>query len=349
MLEVRDFDGDLEALAVMARDSWSAEYGGESRIDLYTPRFTRHLFADVPDPRFLIGAYDGAALVAFVANLPRAYRHNGESYRGVMSTLMVAHRDYRGAIVLLISECLRRNKEFGADFALMILDRKHRAWRMFRKYLRLNYRIERLRTMYALIRPLDIGTIARIQDMAWYEVAASRLLGVSRPISSPSVPGVVRAYRDGDRGAILDLTRRHSDRNGLIRDFSDESLARQLHTDDVTSTVVYERNGAVEGFVNHTALDFITNHGSYRCAFLDFSYWVGLGSRKVKALLAASCELSRDQGCVAMIDHSKNYYAKGTLLRSRFLPYPGFIDLSAWLLNPDLSLQSVDRVYEQMV
>ena len=122
MIEVRDFDGDLEALSAMARDSWSEEYGGEPWVDLYRPQLTRHLFAEVPDPRFLVGAYNGAKLVAFVANLPRAYRYNGKTYRGVMSTLMVAHKDYRGSIALLIAECLRRNKEFGADFALMILE-----------------------------------------------------------------------------------------------------------------------------------------------------------------------------------------------------------------------------------
>ena len=94
-IEIRDFDGDFEALSAMAREAWLEEYGERSWPDLYRPALAAHFFA-VPDPRFLIAAYDGARLVAFVANLPRAYRLNGRRYKGVASSMLVARASYGG-------------------------------------------------------------------------------------------------------------------------------------------------------------------------------------------------------------------------------------------------------------
>ena len=348
-IEIRDFDGDLEALSAMARDSWREEYGGDTWPDLYRPALARHLFADVPDPRFLIGAYDGAKLVAFIANLPRTYRFDGQAYRGVASCMMVARKDYRGAVVYLIAECLHRNEEFGADFALMTLEKKHRSWLMFEKHLKPKYRIEVLKTMYTIVHPVDFEKIVESENLKWYEVAAIKLLGAHRPIAAPSVSGTVRPYRDADLVEILALTRRYSDQGCLVRDFDEDSLAHRLHTEDVTSTVVYERDGSVEGFINFTAYDMVGKRGTYRWAWLDFLYWEGLSGKEKRALLAGLWKAGRDQGCICILEWNKDYYDKGSLFRSHFIPYPRFLDLNAWVFNPDLSLQGVDSVFEQVI
>lgn len=348
-IELRDFDGDLEALSAMARDPWFEEYGEETWRDQFRPKLARHLFADVPDPRFLVGAYDGAKLVAFIANLPRVYRFNGKTYKAVRSTMLVSHKDYRGAVVYLIAECLRRNEEFGADFALMFFDKKHRAWFMFEKYLKPNYRIEVLKTMYAIVRSVDFKKIMESQNLKWYEVAAIKLLGAHRPITAPSVSGAVRPYSDADLVEILALTRRYPDRNSLVRIFDEESLARRLHTEDVSSTVVYERGGAVEGFINFTVHELVSRRGSYRWAWLDLLYWEGLSGKEKKALLAGLWEASRDQGCIGILEWNKNYYSKGPLFRAHFIPWPLFIEVSAWIFNPDLSLQGIGNVFEQVI
>ncbi len=348
-IEIRDFDGDLEALSAMARESWFEEYGEDTWPDLYRPELTRHLFADVPDPRFLIGAYDGVRLVAFIAHLPRVYRLNGKAYKGVASCMMVARKGYRGAVVYLIAECLRRNEEFGADFALMTLEKKHRSWLMFEKHLKPKYRIEVLKMMYTIVHPVDFEKIVESENLKWYEVAAIKLLGAHRPITAPSVSGTVRPYRDADLVEILALTRRYSDQNSLARDFGEQSLARRLHTEDVTSTVVYERDGAVEGFINFTVYDMVGKRGTHRWAWLDFLYWEGLSGKEKQALLAGLWKASRDQGCIGILEWNKNYYAKGALFRSHFIPYPRFLDLNAWVFNSDLSLQGIDSVFEQVI
>ena len=348
-IEIRDFDGDLEALSAMARDSWLEEYGEDTWPDLYRPALARHLFADVPDPRFLIGAYDGAKLVAFIANLPRIYRFNGETYKGVASCMMVAHKDYRGVVVYLIAECLRRNEEFGADFALMTLEKKHRSWFMFERYLKPNYRVEVLKTMFPIFHAVDFERIVESENLKWYEVAAIKILGAHRPITAPSVSGTVRPYSDADLAEILVLTKRYSDQNSLVRTFDEKSLARRLHTGDVTSTVVYERGGTVAGFINFTIYDMVCKRGSNRWAWIDFLYWEGLSGKEKKALLAGLWEASREQDCIGILEWNKNYYAKGALFRSHFIPYPRFLELTAWIFDPALSLQGIDNAFEQVI
>ena len=348
-IELRDFDGNLAALSAMAYDTMFEEYGQDAWLDWNRPEITRHFFADVPDPRFLIGAYDGTRLVAFIANLPRTYRFNGKTYRGVASVMMAAHKDYRGAVAYLISECLRRNAEFGADFAFFTIEKGNRTWSLFEQALKPRYRIERLKRMCAIARGINLEKIVEDQRLNRYEVAAYKLIGAHRPIPCPPVPGTVRSYRDADLDPILALTRRYSDQNCLVRVFHPESLARRLDTKGVTATLVYERGAAVEGFINFTVHELVSRRGRYRWAWIDFLYWEGLTAKERRALLAGLWQAGREQGCIGILEWDKNYYAKGALFRSRFIPYPHFVEANAWVLNPELSLQGVNRIVEQVV
>jgi hypothetical protein len=348
-IELRDFDGDLSALSALAYDTMFEEYGQEAWLDWNRPEMTRLHFADAPDPRFLIGAYDGTRLVAFIANLPRAYRFNGKTYRGVASLMMSARRDYRGAAVYLISECLRRNLEFGADFSFFTIERGNRTWNLFERALRPRYRIERIKRMCAIARGIDLEKIVEGQRLRRPEAAAYRLFGAARPIVSPPVPGAVRRYRDADLDRILALTRRYSDRDRLVRVFQPESLGRHLDTPGATGTLVYERDAAVEGFINFSLQEMVSRRGRHRWAWIDFLSWDGLTAKERRALLSGLWQAARDQGCIGLLEWDKNYYAKGALYRSRFVPYPHFVEANAWILSPGLSFKGVDGIVEQVV
>jgi hypothetical protein len=348
-IELRTFDGDLEALAAMARDPWLEECGEHSFPDLYRPALAGLFFADVPDPRFLVAAYDGARLVAFIANLPRTYRLNGKTYQAVYSCMMVGRKGYQGAVVYLIAESLRRNEDFGADLALMTLEKPLHSWRMFEKYMKPQHRIVTLKTMIPLLHAVDFAKIVESENLKPHEVAAIKLYGAHRRLLPPPVAGVVRPYRDTDLAPILALTRRYSDQGSLVRDFDQASLARHLHTEDVTATVVYERDGAVAGFVNLSMRDMVNHRGSQRWAWLDFLYWEGLDRQEKQALLAGAWEASKEQNCIGLLEWNKDYYAKGSLFRARFIPYPRFLEVDAWILNPALSLRRIDSIFEQVI
>ena len=348
-IEIRDFDGDLEALSAMAHEAWLEAHGDETWPDLYRPELTQHLFADVEDPRLLIGAYDGARLVAFAANLPRIYRFRGQTYRGVFSCMLVARKGYQGAAAYLFADGLRRNEAIDADFALMTMEKNGRMWRAFEKHLKPRKRIQALTTICPIFRVVDLERFAEAEDLSWYKAATVKLLGAHRPIAAPSVAGTVRPYRPSDLDGALALTERYPDQKGLVRVFDVEPLARQLHTEGITSTVVYERDGAVAGFVNFSAYPIVSNRGAHPHAWIDFLHWEGLTGGERKALLAGVWEASRSRGCIGILAWNTGYYATGALFRSRFIPYPRFAELDLWILNPRLSLEGVEAVVEQLL
>jgi len=350
-IELRNFDGDLKALSAMAQESWFEEYGLSTWPDLYKPELAAHFFADVGDPRFLIGAYDGSRLVAFTANLPRIFRLNGKTFKAVMACLLVGHKDYRGRHIALdlISECLRRNEEIGCDFALMTLEAGHRSALMFEKHLKTHHRIERLKKMYPIVRPISIDRLAASEGLSWYETAAIKAFGAHRPLTAPFVPGKVRPFRESDLDQILALINRYPDKNALVRVFKRESLLRKLQTERVTFTMVYERDGAVKGFINWTLYDLVGPRGRNTWAWLDFLFWEGMDAREKKALLAGMWESAKENNCIAILEWNKNYYRKGPLFRSRFIAYPRFIDLNGWVFNPQVSLAGIKSVFEQQI
>ncbi len=348
-IEYRDFDGDLDALSKMARESWFEEYGVSTWPDLYQPALARHFFADVHNPRYLVGAYDGARLVAFVANLPRTYRLDGQQLQGVMSCLMVGHRDYRrrGIAVGLIGECLSRNEELGCDVALMTLERKHSSALLFDKHLKPNHRIEVVRRLYPIARPIDFETMAEAERLAGYERAAIRLYGAHRPLLAPTVKGEVRPYRPEDLDEVSALVEGVSDDGCLVRVFDGPSLARRLHTEGVTSTVVYD-NGSVSGFANITRYELVDRRGTYPWAWLDYVVWDKLDGAEKQALLAGVWRAAQEQGCIGLLEWNKGYTGVFPLIRARFIAYPRFIDLNAWVFRSELSLRG-KAMFEQQI
>jgi len=350
-IEYRDFDGDLDALRAMAADSWNEEYGIHTWPDLYKPELARHFFAGVEDPRYLIGAYDGAKLVAFVANLPRTYRFEGRVYKAVMSCMLVGHSDYRrrGIALELIGECLRRNEEIGIDFALLTLEKKHRSSELFAKHLNPRHRIEIVKRMFPITRPIDFSTLAANEGLKGYERAAVHLFGSHRPLIAPRVHGKVRPYADSDLSRIAELAEIDSMNGYLVRVFSKEALARQLHDGQVTQTVVCEKNGRVEAFANFTYYDLVGPRGAKRWAWLDFMHWEKIGYKEKKALLAGVWETARKNDSIGIMEWHKGYYRTGPLYRMRFVPYTRFLDLNAWIFNERVSLDKVQGIFEQQI
>ncbi len=153
--------------------------------------------------------------------------------------------------------------------------------------------------------------------------------------------------RENDR--VATLLPACSDRNCLVRVFQRESLARRLWTKGITSTLVYEHGGTVKGFINFTVHELVSRRGRYCWAWTVFLYWEGLTAKEQQALLAGVWQASREQGCIGIMEWDKNYYAKSALFRARFVPYPHFVEVSAWVVNPDLSFHGIDRIVEQIV
>jgi hypothetical protein len=348
-LELRDFDGDLPALSTMAREAWLEEYGASTWPDLYEPKLASHYLADVPDPRFLIAAYEGARLVAFVANLPRTYRLNGRPYRGVVSNMLVARTGYRGAAVYVTAESLARNREYSADLAVMTLERNHRSSQLFRGGLQPTQPLTVVRTMLPFAHAIDLSRIAVSEALPGYQVPLLRLVGAHRRPGPPPAPGIVRAYRDADLAQAEALLDGGSDRNRLVRVYPRSSLARQLCADGVAATIVYEWGGVIRGFIAYTIRRMVSPRGSDPWVWVEISCWEGCSSGEKLALLAGLWDAGREAGCIGILAWDKGCSSIRPLLSARFVPYLRPVDAMVWTLNPGLSLQSVRGISDQVV
>jgi hypothetical protein len=350
-IELRTFDGDLDALAAMANETLHAENGETDWRDMNQPEAIRLTLADVPDPRFLIGAYDGSRLVAFVANLPRRYGWNGQTYRGVYATMLAARLGYQGAAAMLMGECLRRNREYQADLALFTVQAGIRAERLFSLFEGRGQRVERLRGMHAVARPVDLRAVVESQHVPGYVRLAAQWVGVGRPIrvAGGDARLGVRPYQTADLDAVLALTQRYAEqRNLLVRAFSREALAHRLATAGVTETLVCERQGAVRGYINWSVCELASARSRRRWAWLDLVYWAKLSAAEQRALLAALWQRSRAQGCIGILEWTRGYYDMGALYRARFVPYTNRIAAYAWVLNPALSFRGIRGVMDEI-
>jgi hypothetical protein len=347
-IEIRTFDGDLEALRKMAHDSWFFEYGDGSWPDIYKQDLNRFYFDSLPDPRFLVAAYYQDQIVAFLANLPRRYRLEGKTYLGVVSCLFAAHPDYRGTVIPIVAECLKRNHDLGADFSIFTLEWDHRSQQLFQA-LPSPYRIENVLTVRLLVHGIRLDTIRVHEQLKWYEVAGIKLIGAHRPIRSPGVPGIVRPYQESDLETILAITQHIPDEKLLVRVFDLESLALRLGVPGINGTVVYERDGAVAGFINYSIYDMVNPRGRNPWAWIDMVCFDGLTGKEKQALLAGVWCACRDAGCIGILEWTKHYYPLTPMYKARFIPYPRGLDVLAWIFNPDLSFKGVKGVFEQFI
>jgi len=348
-IEVRDFDGDFEALEAMGREAWFEEYGEGSWPDLYQPAMARYLCEDIQDPRFLVAAYDGGKLVAFLANLPRTYRLNGQCYRGVVSDMLAVRPGYSGAGVYVIGESIRRNRDFDGDFALLTLEKNHRCARMLRRQKLPASKFCTLKTMVLLGHGIDFPKIVESERMSDWMARISRGVGACRPIAAPAVAGVARPYQPEDLPQALALAAGRSDRNRLLRVHNERTLAHQLHTENISFTIVYERAGALRGFANVILRDVVSPRGSVRWAWLEFLCWDDCNTREKRALLAAIRQACEPLGCIGILTWHAGIRASWPFLRAGFIPYPRLVDIMAWILNPQVSLHGIEEVSEQVI
>ena len=348
-IEVRDFDGDFDALEAMGCEAWFEEYGENTWPNLYQPAMARYLCADLPDPRCLVAAYDEGKLVAFLANLPRTYRLNGRRYRGAVSDMLAVRPGYSGAGVYVIGESIRRNRDFDGDFALLTLEKNHRCARMLRRQKLPASRFCTLKTMILLGHGIDLPKIAESERMSPWLAKICQGVGACRPIAAPAVAGVVRAYQPDDLPHALALTAGRSDRNRLLRVYNQSSLARQLHTEDISFTIVYERAGTLRGFANVILRDVVSPRGRDRWAWLEFLCWDDCSTGEKRALLAGVRQACEARGCIGILTWHAGIRASLPFLRAGFIPYPRLVDIMAWILNPQVSLSGIEEVSEQVV
>ncbi len=348
-ISIETFRGDLEGLEAMAISSYRDEYGIESFPNLYKPSYLRFLFDRIPDKSHLIAAYRGDEIVSFFANLPRKYHYQGNVYRGVLSCILVTRKEYlrKGVALAIIAEALKVNSRFNYDFATMYFETGHRSTKMIKKLKEAGNPVEWVKKMYVVGRVLDLERVSVCEGIRKWESALIRVVGAAKQ-PRPKKSEAVREYGPGDIDDCLSLLNGYKDKAGLALVWDRGELAWELDYPDVSKTLVYEKDGRVQGLINWVYHDHL-GKTKERWAWINHVAWPGLSGRERLDFINSFLLYLKGLDCVGAIEWTKKYYPMDALYRSRFFPYFRAVNMLSWNFNPDVRIKNIPDVYEVQI
>jgi len=350
-ISIEPFRGDLENLERMAHLSWRDEYGEASFPNFYRPDFLRYLFSRIPpgEKDHLIAAYRGQEIIGFLANLPQRFHFRGKIYRAIYSCLLVTRKEFlrKGVAIALIQEALKTNRKYGYDFALLTLETGHRSTKLMEKFRREGQRLEWVRKTNVIARILDLGRVDASEGLKGWEKGAVRLLGGHRPPKrKPRHP--LRAYTPADLDACLALVDRYKETVTLALTWDRQSLAAELDYPGVSETLVYEKEGRVQGMINFIRHEHL-GATKESWAWINHVAYPDLSRRERCDFVQAYLNAIHEAGFIGTIEWNRKYYPLQPFYRSRFFPYFRAVNLVSWTFNPEISLAKIPDVYEIQV
>jgi hypothetical protein len=348
-ISIEAFRGDLEGLEKMAHTAWRDEYGIESFPNFYRPKFLRFVFDRIEDKNHLIAAYRGDEIVSFMANLPRRFSIDGKIYNGVYSCLLVTRKELlrKGIANALIREALELNQKARYDLSIFALEKGHRSTQLVKKLEATGNPVHWLRRNGVVARVLDLDRAAVSEELKTWEKAAIRIIGAQRPPKKrETVP--IREYRKDDLDRCLALLNRYAGPIKLALVWDREELGIELDYPDVSQTVVYEKDGKVEGLINFIYHDHL-GKTKERWAWINHVAYPGLSGRERRRFVEAFLCYIQDAGCLGSVEWTRKYYPMEPLYRNRFFPYFRYVNIVAWTFNPDISLTKIPAVYEVQI
>jgi hypothetical protein len=356
-IEIRPYDGNLEALRKLAYRSWPAEYKDALWPDLYTRTISRYYIESASDPRLMVGAYLEDELVGFMANLPRKYRFRGQVFKGMLSSLLAISPDCPGALAVMLSACLKGNQDFDADFTVFTLDKGHKLLRhagaMQIGRLQETSITECLTVERTLVHAIDFPTIQQHEGLGRLATLGIKTWGAHRPLQPVQTQGEVRPCQAGDLPEVLALTEQIPDQDQLVRIFDLPALERRFSPGDLSAhlggMVVYEHRQKIKGFISYSFYDMVNPRGTHPWAWIDLVCWENCLPRERQALLAGAWEQSKAHGCIGVLAWTRQKMSYLPFFRSRFLPYPEPMNVQVVYLRPGISLKGVSGVFEQVI
>jgi len=348
-ISIENFRGDAEALEKMAHTAWRDEYGVDSYPNLYRPDYLAYLLQAVDDPRLVLAAYRGDEIVGFLLNLPRRMALDGQEYRAALSCLLVTRKEFfrQGLAQALIQEGLKRNQELRYDFTLFYLETGHRSSRLFAKLQEAGLPIERVKRMHVIARVLDLPAIAASENFKRYEALALKLWGGHR-VPSGRPDAQVREATAADADQILLLLNAHREKVRLARVFGREEMRRELIHPPLASTLVYEREGRIQGVLAYVIVEHV-GRKKVPWAWINHVAWDELSFWERLSLVQSFLKTAHRQACAGVVEWSKGVYPNAALFAARFVPYPRQVDMMSWRFRDDLSLSSIPDVYEVQI
>lgn len=348
-VSIEPFRGDLEGLEKMAHSSWRDEYGLLSFPNLYRPAFLRFLFGRLEHRDHLIAAYRDGEILCFLANVPHRFHYRGSVRQGVWSGLLVSRKEWlrKGLAAAVINEAIRVNEQYRYEFALATFETGHRSTLVLKKLQAEGRRVERMKRLRVVARILDLRRVAKSEGIKGWEKAAIKVIGGDRK-PARSAAKAVREYRETELDECLSLFNSYAEKIQLARVWEREELGWELAYPDVSQTLVYEKDGRVQGAINFLCHDHL-GKVKERWAWINHVAFSSLTPLEQVSFVQGFLNHIRDRGCIGAIEWTKNYYSLGPFYRAHFFPYFRAVDLYSWTFNAELSLSGIRECNEIVV
>jgi len=346
-ISIEPFRGDFEGLQKMAHLSWRDEYGIESFPDFYRPAFLKYLYDRIQDKRHFFGAYLGNEIVGFLANLPQNFYYRKTKYRAVYSCLLVVRKEWlrKGLGTKIIFEALDLNQELKYDFSLYGLETGHRSTQLVKKFKESGKPVEVVKKFRVIARLVDYEKAVTSEGLKYWEKAAIKTIRGNRlPKKNELYQNRLREYIPDDIKPCLQMLNQYSDTVTLALTWDQKELSIELDYPDVSQTLIYEKNGKVQGLINFILYDHLARTKE-RWAWINHVAYPDLSPMERIGFLRAFLHYIRERGFLGTVEWTKNYYPMRPLYRSGFFPYFRSVSLVSWTFNPDISLKNISDVY----
>jgi len=325
MIRLDDFQGTPEALAEFITPVWRDSYQGRMVYpDWHGDFFRWQMRWDAPGSRrHMIAAYDDDRLIATLLGTSFPFRVRDEQIRGSLWSWMTIDPEYRGRglATLLDRDRVRRLQDekndlivsyryFGSRHSLAEQPKKvNGSPRKFNRTVGLWIRLLDPWAMGRWALKPSEGWLARMSFPLTRIPKPGQLESCVRPATEQDIPQCAALIREQTAGMVLSL------------DWDEESLRHQLLGSSLVTTLVLERAGVVEGFVNFHLLDWVARF-SGKVGIFDLIVTDRLESRAASALMNAALRTMVANGAILTVKVRTGDVPASLMWCHHFVPRP---------------------------
>lgn len=329
-VEIRDYSGDFEDVAELARRVWAQEYAGRTWVATQDAAYLRSRITPESGALCLV-AYHGTRLVGSIFSIPHSLRVGDRVFPIALYSGFTVDPEHRRMALPLVERLRRANDDRGIAFGIgMVLDVPHsssyRFWMKYAQAFPQNFQIVFRGGHWGKFlepRHLALGGL-----YAW-ERMAGRVLGPLLRFTPYGYDPHVRPYQPTDLEQCAQMLDKTSAQFDWALSWERHQLACQLNNPECR-TFVFERDGQVKGVVNGHCFA-LQGRELMRGAMIDL--WADDGLRETERvrLLSHLCTDLRARGVHALLACRSAMMPTTAFVGNLFIPGPEHFHVGVFL------------------
>lgn len=341
MIEIRPYDGGTAEVSEFTTRVWSNTYSDIPVLGWTESYFDWQLLStDSPD--FLVAAYDGTKLIGTLFAEPFSFSHKGAPLTATMASWLTVDPDYRGhGLATRLADAQREvHMAHDAMFCMGFGILGTHGLKFWTKQS--DTRV--LGKVGFWVRLFDAKAVANWTSST-RDRMLTRFLGPLRSKKpKPDSDAGIRDYQPADLARCLELAHAMEPSFDLGYRWTDKRLAHQLDYKGVPQTIVAERDGVIEGYINYYFLDMI-DRGTLKIAVIDLPVFGNLDADAQKNLMNAALARMQDGGAKLATMLRLSCYPSGPLWATGFSPLPKETSIICALCNPAFEPNGVQDLH----